>query len=68
MPKTEKLSLEEIEERCKEFIKRELFNESDSAHDIQHILRVVKNAKEILIEESADSEIVIPATWLHDCV
>ncbi|MDR9364671.1 MAG: HD domain-containing protein [Balneolaceae bacterium] len=68
MPKTEKLSLEEIEERCEEFIKQELNNESDSAHDIHHILRVVKSAKEILAEESADCEIVIPAAWLHDCV
>lgn len=68
MNNAEKLLLIELEEHCKEFIKRELNHESDSAHDIHHILRVVKNAKEILAEESADSEIVIPAAWLHDCV
>ena len=42
--------------------------EADAAHDIAHIKRVVQNAGDILLEESADTEIVTAAAWLHDCV
>jgi uncharacterized protein len=42
--------------------------ESDAAHDIAHIKRVVKNAEKICSAESADKEIVTAAAWLHDCV
>lgn len=62
------MHLKNLEKRCEEFIKKELQKESDSAHDINHIRRVVKNAKQILESEPADSEIVIAAAWLHDCV
>jgi len=41
---------------------------TDSAHDIAHIRRVVKNAELLLRGEEADEEIVITAAWLHDCV
>lgn len=68
MSKTEKLSLKELETRCKEFINNQPKKESETAHDLQHILRVVKNAKWILTKEFADPEIVIAAAWLHDCV
>ena len=40
----------------------------DAAHDIAHIERVVKNTQKILLEESADKEVVMAAAWLHDCV
>jgi len=42
--------------------------ETDAAHDIAHIKRVVKNAEIIHLEESCDKEIVLAAAWLHDCV
>src|SRR6056297_800181 len=42
--------------------------ETDAAHDIAHIKRVFQNAGDILLEESADTEIVTAAAWLHDCV
>ena len=57
-----------LEKRCKEFIKEEVLKESDSAHDLAHISRVVKNAKMILKHEEADAEVVLAASWLHDCV
>ena len=41
---------------------------SDSAHDFAHVQRVVNNATKILNDENSDPEIIIPATWLHDCV
>jgi uncharacterized protein len=40
----------------------------DVAHDIGHIERVVKTAGNICSAEGGDSEIVITAAWLHDCV
>ncbi|NYZ67106.1 HD domain-containing protein [Endozoicomonas sp. SM1973] len=40
---------------------------TDLAHDFNHILRVVKTAKELCEQERAASEIVTPAAWLHDC-
>ena len=43
-------------------------SQTDAAHDMTHILRVVKVAKQIALEEKADLAIVVPAAWLHDCV
>ena len=40
----------------------------DSAHDIEHIERVVGNAKKFALEEKANFEVVVAAAWLHDCV
>jgi len=41
---------------------------SDSAHDIAHIERVVRNAKQYATMELANLDVVVPAAWLHDCV
>ncbi len=41
---------------------------ADPAHDINHIRRVVRSARQFATIENADLEIVIPAAWLHDCV
>jgi len=41
---------------------------SDSAHDLAHVKRVVKNARQIAITENANLDILIPAAWLHDVV
>ena len=46
----------------------EISGSADSAHDIAHIKRVVKNAKHLLQTEDADKEVVTAAAWLHDCV
>ncbi|MDZ7758237.1 HD domain-containing protein [Rhodohalobacter sp.] len=40
----------------------------DAAHDLAHIQRVVKTARELLAEEGGDAEVVDAAAWLHDCV
>lgn len=40
----------------------------DAAHDINHIKRVVKTAKQLAQSEQADMAVVLPAAWLHDCV
>lgn len=39
----------------------------DAAHDIDHVKRVVKNAKDICLKENGNEQVVVPAAWLHDC-
>ncbi|MEX1116765.1 MAG: HD domain-containing protein [Akkermansiaceae bacterium] len=41
---------------------------ADAAHDLEHIRRVVTNARRLTAAEAADWEVVMPAAWLHDCV
>ena len=40
----------------------------DVAHDLEHVRRVVGNARALAAAEKARAEIVLPAAWLHDCV
>lgn len=40
----------------------------DAAHDLEHVRRVVANARRLAVEEHANLAIVLPAAWLHDCV
>lgn len=40
----------------------------DSAHDLAHIKRVVKNATSLQRTEGGSLDIIAPAAWLHDCV
>ena len=41
---------------------------ADAGHDINHIKRVVKSAKQFCLAEQANMWVVLPAAWLHDCV
>ena len=41
---------------------------TDAAHDLEHIRRVVANARRLALAEGADWLVVMPAAWLHDCV
>ena len=56
----------EFENRCRAFLHTQ--GTADVAHDLSHIYRVVKMAKQLATDEGADLAVVIPATWLHDCV
>lgn len=40
----------------------------DPSHDILHVQRVVGLAKKLAAKEGADLSVVIPASYLHDCV
>ncbi|HVT73443.1 MAG TPA: HD domain-containing protein [Lacunisphaera sp.] len=40
----------------------------DAAHDLEHVRRVVANARRLAAAEGARLEVVLPAAWLHDCV
>lgn len=41
---------------------------ADAGHDINHIKRVVKSAKQFCLAENANMWVVLPAAWLHDCI
>jgi uncharacterized protein len=47
---------------------RDSAQSADVAHDLEHIRRVVRNARAIAAAEGGLLEVVIPAAWLHDCV
>jgi uncharacterized protein len=57
--------LDKYESLFATFIKKEM--QTDLAHDFNHVLRVVKTAKQLSLLENAIIEIVVPAAWLHDC-
>jgi uncharacterized protein len=42
--------------------------DGDVAHGLEHIRRVVANAKHLAVAEGARLDVVVPAAWLHDCV
>ncbi|HCG7379556.1 TPA: HD domain-containing protein [Vibrio parahaemolyticus] len=58
-------SLSQFEPLFLEFMQQEM--QVDAAHDIEHVKRVVKTAKQLCDEENADMAIVLPAAYLHDC-
>lgn len=58
-------SLSQFESLFLEFMQQEM--QVDAAHDIEHVKRVVKTAKQLCDEENADIAIVLPAAYLHDC-
>jgi uncharacterized protein len=54
-------------EQCfKQFVAQRSF-QTDVAHDLAHVRRVVSYAKRLAAAEDARMEIVLPAAWLHDC-
>jgi len=55
----------ELERRCAEKLAAA---GGDAAHDLEHIRRVVANARGLAVAEGARPEVVLPAAWLHDCV
>jgi len=54
-----------LEEHCVGVLSRQA---ADAAHDLEHVRRVVQNARALAAAEQARLEIVLPAAWLHDCV
>ncbi|MCD0417335.1 HD domain-containing protein [Rubrivivax sp. JA1024] len=44
------------------------FDARDGAHDEAHLLRVWRNVAEIVAVEGGDTEILVAATILHDCI
>ena len=40
----------------------------DVSHDLSHVIRVVKMAKELCKKEHGNPLVVVPAAYLHDCL
>ncbi|WP_318617430.1 HD domain-containing protein [Sporosarcina sp. YIM B06819] len=58
--------MEAMLHKCRQIVE-EIYNQFDASHDFAHIERVLKNAEEILQQESAaDSGVVRLAVLLHD--
>ncbi len=57
--------MESFENQFEFFIEQTM--QTDAAHDLNHVLRVVRSAKELCQAEKARPEIVVPAAYLHDC-
>jgi uncharacterized protein len=57
--------LDEWEARCAAHIAMQT---GDAAHDVEHVRRVVANAKRLARAEGAPLDVVVPAAWLHDFV
>jgi uncharacterized protein len=57
--------IENYESQFLTFVKTEMTQ--DQAHDINHVLRVVKSAKSLCKSENGNLAIVLPAAYLHDC-
>ncbi len=55
----------ELERRCAEKLSEQA---GDVAHGLEHVRRVVVNARRLAAAEDARLDIVVPAAWLHDCV
>ncbi len=49
-------------------IAEKILSKEDPAHDINHALRVLKNAEEITAIEGGDLDIIIPAALFHDAI
>lgn len=60
------ITMNDWERRFETFLHEQGF--ADSSHGLDHIRRVVANAKRIGGIEGAREEILLPAAWLHDCV
>lgn len=54
-----------VETKLIEFIKAEM--QTDPAHDLNHVFRVLSSAKKIGAQEGCNKHILIPAVFLHDC-
>lgn len=59
-------TLMQWERRFEEWLQQQ--TKVDVAHDINHIKRVVKTARQLAHAEGAELKVVMPAAWLHDCV
>ncbi len=60
------MNLEWLQEQCRAFLSD--IAPADAAHDISHIMRVVKNTIYLTDIEQSNSLITLPSAWLHDCV
>lgn len=61
------MNIQQLEDYCYSFAEKK-YDLEDPAHWLDHIMRVVNNAKYIAQHEWWDLEIIIPAAYFHDYV
>jgi len=61
------MDLSYLNDYCLEFAKKQ-YTSQDPSHALDHILRVLQNAKYIAQYEWWDLEIIIPAVYFHDYI
>lgn len=52
--------------KFQQFLQKQMAH--DAAHDLEHIRRVVANARRLAQTEGGAWPVILPAAWLHDCV
>ncbi|MGR5514208.1 HD domain-containing protein [Vibrio harveyi] len=57
--------LNRFESQFLQFMQQEM--QTDAAHDLSHVRRVVKTARQLALQEGAELAVVFPAAYLHDC-
>ncbi|EKO3809549.1 HD domain-containing protein [Vibrio harveyi] len=57
--------LNRFESQFLQFMQQEM--QTDAAHDLSHVRRVVKTARQLALQEGAELTVVLPAAYLHDC-
>ncbi|HHP0471430.1 TPA: HD domain-containing protein [Vibrio harveyi] len=57
--------LNRFESQFLQFMQQEM--QTDAAHDLSHVRRVVKTACQLALQEGAELAVVLPAAYLHDC-
>jgi uncharacterized protein len=60
------VDIEALQVACRVFVEQSA--PADAAHDIQHVMRVVRNTVQLTESERGNSLVTLPAAWLHDCV
>jgi len=60
------MNLDQLQALCLDYLAEVM--ESDPAHDISHIKRVVQNTRKLTETENGNPAVTMPAAWLHDCV
>ncbi|ELI0633389.1 HD domain-containing protein [Vibrio harveyi] len=65
MPQLNTSELNRFESQFLQFMQQEM--QTDAAHDLSHVRRVVKTARLLALQEGAELAVVLPAAYLHDC-
>jgi uncharacterized protein len=60
------MNLEQLQALCQDYLSETM--DSDPAHDISHVKRVVQNTQRLTEAENGNAAVTVPAAWLHDCV
>lgn len=58
----------DLENKIVSFLKKEMSENKDSAHDVEHLIRVAETSKHIYKHEGGNRDVIIIASYFHDIV